>query len=422
MTTTSAAPGHTTSQRLAKPAPWFKWPLAAVVALAVLWLAFTLNAQRQPLWAVAALAIGAVAVYVYVSARTLAWRYLFPGVAAMLAFVAFPLLYTVQIGFTNYSSNNLLELERARAYLLDQTVADEEHARAFTLHAEGRLLRLRLEQQQPGGPCGLVHPAHAVGRRAGQGGSAERRVADLRGEAQAWRGTARSGDGAVAQADRPGHAVDQAGVEVEQGERVGQQPPAALDQGGTERTLAGASGPGQQRCAAATLDDCGTQHQELVGAGRDAVVQAVFQQRQRQPGIARRRRPSVQVEARLGRLPKALAAFGQQVDVEVGEGVQWREFEVAVGLGQALGQRRQRRVQPGHERAQSQLELAGGEAALEHGRGQVTEFHVDGIWAAAGPAEQAGLARSSARTARLRPSTWCSVGVSMRWVRPVRSS
>jgi ABC-type sugar transport system permease subunit len=50
----------------------------------------------------------------------LAWKYLFPGVAGMLLFVAFPLLYTVQIGFTNYSSSNLLEEERARAYLLDQ--------------------------------------------------------------------------------------------------------------------------------------------------------------------------------------------------------------------------------------------------------------------------------------------------------------
>jgi maltose/maltodextrin transport system permease protein len=141
MTTAST----TASQRLEKPAPWFKWPLAAVVALAVLWLAFTLNAQGQPLWAVAALAVGAVAVYVYVSARTLAWRYLFPGVAAMLAFVAFPLLYTVQIGFTNYSSANLLSEERARAYLLDQADVDEAGAMAFTLHAaDGGAVRLQL--------------------------------------------------------------------------------------------------------------------------------------------------------------------------------------------------------------------------------------------------------------------------------------
>ena len=81
--------------------------LGLLAGLALLWLAFALNARGRPLWAVAALAIGGVALYVYLSARTLAWRYLFPGVAAMLAFVAFPLVYTVQIGFTNYSSANL---------------------------------------------------------------------------------------------------------------------------------------------------------------------------------------------------------------------------------------------------------------------------------------------------------------------------
>ena len=110
--------------------------LGALAGLALLWLAFTLNARGQPLWAVAALAIGGVALYVYLSARTLAWRYLFPGVAAMLAFVAFPLVYTVQIGFTNYSSANLLSEDRARAYLLDQAEVDEVQALAFTLHAD----------------------------------------------------------------------------------------------------------------------------------------------------------------------------------------------------------------------------------------------------------------------------------------------
>jgi maltose/maltodextrin transport system permease protein len=71
-------------------------------------------------------------IYVYGTAQSVAWKYLFPGVAGMLLFVAFPLLYTVQIGFTNYSSSNLLEEERARAYLLDQKVADEAGSRAFT--------------------------------------------------------------------------------------------------------------------------------------------------------------------------------------------------------------------------------------------------------------------------------------------------
>ena len=69
------------------------------------------------------------------TATSVAWKYLFPGVAGMLVFVAFPLLYTVQIGFTNYSSANLLDYERARDYLLAQTTVDEAHAYDVSVHA-----------------------------------------------------------------------------------------------------------------------------------------------------------------------------------------------------------------------------------------------------------------------------------------------
>ncbi|MBL0086723.1 MAG: maltose ABC transporter permease MalF [Ideonella sp.] len=128
-----------------RASPWLGRSLAALVALAFAWIAFSLHAQGQPVWAVVTLAVGMLALYVYLSARTLAWRYLFPGVAAMLAFVAFPLVYTVQIGFTNYSSSNLLSEDRARAYLLDQADVDEAGAMAFTLHAaDGGAVRLQL--------------------------------------------------------------------------------------------------------------------------------------------------------------------------------------------------------------------------------------------------------------------------------------
>jgi maltose/maltodextrin transport system permease protein len=66
-----------------------------------------------------------------------AWRYLFPGVLAMLLFVAFPLVYTVQIGFTNYSASNLLSEDRARGYLLEQAEVSESRAYGFSLHADG---------------------------------------------------------------------------------------------------------------------------------------------------------------------------------------------------------------------------------------------------------------------------------------------
>ena len=129
---------------------WLGRSILALATLALLWLVFNLYAAGQPLIAMGVLIFGATTLAIYGSARSLAWRYLFPGVAGMLIFVAFPLAYTVQIGFTNYSSANLLEFERARDYLLAQTTVDEAHAYDFTVHAEGGTHRLLLTSRESG--------------------------------------------------------------------------------------------------------------------------------------------------------------------------------------------------------------------------------------------------------------------------------
>jgi maltose/maltodextrin transport system permease protein len=121
--------------------------LAALVALGLLWLSFGIYNSGQVLWAVLVLSLGALSLYVYVSAKTMAWRYLFPGVMAMLVFVAFPLVYTIQIGFTNYSANNLLSEDRARAYLMDQADVDESRAYGFSVYGDGDAVRLVLTPQ-----------------------------------------------------------------------------------------------------------------------------------------------------------------------------------------------------------------------------------------------------------------------------------
>ena len=123
---------------------WLGRVVAAAAAIALLWMVFGLYTAGQPLVAIGVLVFGTSALLIYGSARSIAWRYLFPGVAGMLLFVAFPLVYTVQIGFTNYSSANLLDFERARDYLLSQTSADEAHAFDMTVHTDGASHRLVL--------------------------------------------------------------------------------------------------------------------------------------------------------------------------------------------------------------------------------------------------------------------------------------
>jgi maltose/maltodextrin transport system permease protein len=133
-----------------KPAasPVLGWAIGGLAALALLWFVFGLYTAGQPMVAVGVLIFGASAIAIYATATSVAWKYLFPGVVGMLLFVAFPLLYTVQIGFTNYSSSNLLDFERARGYLLEQRSIDEERALPFTLHAEGTGVRVQLTLPQ----------------------------------------------------------------------------------------------------------------------------------------------------------------------------------------------------------------------------------------------------------------------------------
>ena len=132
--------------------------IGALAALALLWFVFSLYSAGQPLVAMGVLIFGAAAITIYATATSVAWKYLFPGIAGMLLFVAFPLVYTVQIGFTNYSSSNLLGFERARAYLLEQRAIDEERALPFTLHAQGDGVRLQLRLPESAGGGVLLSP------------------------------------------------------------------------------------------------------------------------------------------------------------------------------------------------------------------------------------------------------------------------
>jgi maltose/maltodextrin transport system permease protein len=140
-----------------------KWIAVAALALAVLYLVWTIYRSGQPLLAAAVLASFSIGFYVYLAPRAYTWRYLFPGLAGMLIFVVFPLLYTVRIGFTNYASRNLLTFERSTRYLLDQTASGEGGHYDFTLHGDGKgdyvfALRPRADESAPA-PAGQAAPA-----------------------------------------------------------------------------------------------------------------------------------------------------------------------------------------------------------------------------------------------------------------------
>jgi maltose/maltodextrin transport system permease protein len=64
-------------------------------------------------------------------------RYIFPGVAGMVIFIIFPLVYTIYISFTNYSAKNLFTLERSETYHLTKTYRVEGGDYKFDLVSRG---------------------------------------------------------------------------------------------------------------------------------------------------------------------------------------------------------------------------------------------------------------------------------------------
>ncbi len=149
-----------TSQKAKAASPW-KWPVAGISAAAGLWLVVRMHLMGEPLWALAVLSLLCVGFYIYLSSKTLAARYLFPGLAAMGVFVLFPLLYTVQLSTTNFSASNLLSFERSRAYLLEQRLRDEAKTFEYSLHAQGDQLVLALSAESETDQAGAVTFASA---------------------------------------------------------------------------------------------------------------------------------------------------------------------------------------------------------------------------------------------------------------------
>ncbi|MBL0087896.1 MAG: maltose ABC transporter permease MalF [Ideonella sp.] len=141
--------------------PTSAWPgraLALLAMLAALWAVMVIHATGQTLLALTLLVISGMAVWTYTSTRTVALRYLFPGVAAALVFVVFPMLYTMGIAFTNHSSRNLLDLDRARAQLMEEAVIAPDSQRRFTLEALGSRLRVRLAPTGAGADAAVTPP------------------------------------------------------------------------------------------------------------------------------------------------------------------------------------------------------------------------------------------------------------------------
>ena len=108
--------------------------------------AFYLYALGQPLFGALMLALGTGFGIVFGASRFYGSRFIFPGIAAVLLFIAFPVVYTIYIGFTNYSSFNLLTYERTVEVLTSRGSIDPATEEPFAVSADGDLYRVWLPE------------------------------------------------------------------------------------------------------------------------------------------------------------------------------------------------------------------------------------------------------------------------------------
>ncbi|CAM3047947.1 maltose ABC transporter permease MalF [Vibrio rarus] len=98
-----------------------KWGTLGLVGIINGYATVVMHFRGETAFALLTLILTALALYIFGSKKTYAHRYIYPGIAGMILFILFPLAYTVNLAFTNYSAKNQLSLERAQSVLENRT-------------------------------------------------------------------------------------------------------------------------------------------------------------------------------------------------------------------------------------------------------------------------------------------------------------
>lgn len=184
MTTADAGFGPAETHTEARP--WLRLTIVALLGLMMLYGAFFLYQIAQPLFGAILLAVATGFVVIFGANRFYGARFIFPGVAAVLVFIAFPVAYTIWLGFTNYSSFNLLSYERTIEVLTSRGTVDPETEQPFAVARDGEVYRIWLPESgllsapvsltveeeevalEPGeAPAALLTPRDAIALRSG---------------------------------------------------------------------------------------------------------------------------------------------------------------------------------------------------------------------------------------------------------------
>lgn len=141
----------------------FKWLVLLAIGLLNGYASILMYARGEMAFALLTIVLTALGIYFFGRQRTYAYRYIYPGMAGMILFILFPLVYTVGLSFTNYSASNQLTLERAQQVLLQQTYQSGT-SYSFTLYQRDHGNQIAIKQDDSlllSEPFDLAHPSTA---------------------------------------------------------------------------------------------------------------------------------------------------------------------------------------------------------------------------------------------------------------------
>lgn len=122
--------------------------LVGTLTLFFSYVTLLMYAQGEVLYGSLIMVFTALFTFVFLSERAYVWRYVFPGLIGVFAFVIFPIMYTLGLTFTNKSNLHLLSFEQAKSYFLEQTyIADGALTYDITLYEDGSDYRIVLESE-----------------------------------------------------------------------------------------------------------------------------------------------------------------------------------------------------------------------------------------------------------------------------------
>jgi maltose/maltodextrin transport system permease protein len=129
---------------------WLGKLVVALLFVGMLWVAWSLYIVGEAVLAALILVSAVGFALIFGTRRFYSTRFIYPGIVAIALFVAFPVVYTVVLGFTNYSSLNLLTYERALGVIMQARTVDAATERPFGLVQDGAAYRIFLPEGEGG--------------------------------------------------------------------------------------------------------------------------------------------------------------------------------------------------------------------------------------------------------------------------------